>query len=136
MLITFGSIALTLTMGVDTLPDLNEMQQANRYKIAPGGRGANQALAAARAGADKVALVGKISSDEMSNHILTKIRRDGVMTSGIGESKLPTSTHIIIRDPSGRTMEILAPGANADASHEQVPDEILGPKALLLLQTE
>lgn len=89
-----------------------------------------------RAGADKVALVGKISDDEMSNHILTKLRREGVMTSGVAQSALPTSTHITIRDPAGRRFEVIATGANAETSHEQVPDEILTDKALLLLQTD
>lgn len=83
-----------------------------------------------------MALVGKISDDEMSSHILTKIRRDGVMTSGVGQSRLPTSTHVIVQDPSRRELNIFAPGPNNEASHEQVPDEILNPKALVLLQTE
>lgn len=136
MLITFGSIAMTLTMGVNRLPDINEIQHAGDYRMAAGGKGANQALAAVRAGADKVALVGKISDDEMSSQILTKIRREGVMTSGVGQSALPTSAHVIIRDPSGRTLKIVTQGSNSEVTHEQIPDEILGPKALLLLQTD
>ncbi|HRQ61929.1 MAG TPA: PfkB family carbohydrate kinase, partial [Alphaproteobacteria bacterium] len=136
MLIVFGSIAMTITMGVDTLPDINERITASDFSVTPGGKGANQALAAARAGAGKVAIIGKISDDEFSSHILTKIRRDGVMTSGVGQSDLPTATHVIVQDSRGRSMEIVNPGANVETTHEQVPDDILNEKALVLVQTE
>lgn len=136
MLIVFGSIAMTLTMGVDTLPDINERLVASSFAVGAGGKGANQALAAARAGAGKVAIIGKISDDEFSSHILTKIRRDGVMTSGVGQSDLPTATHVIAQDSRGRTMEIVNPGANVETSHTQVPDDILNDKALVLVQTD
>lgn len=135
MLIVFGSIAMNLSIGVDTLPDLNEEIFARDYAIESGGKGANQAMAAARSGA-KVALVGKISDDEMSNTILAKLRREGVMTSGVAQSDLPTSTEITIRDPSGRMLQITAKGANEEISHQQVPDDILNDKALVLLQTD
>lgn len=135
MLIIFGSIAMTLTMGVDALPDPDSPATAKDYTIASGGKGANQALAAARCGA-RVALIAKISNDELSSNILTRLRREGVMTSGVAQSDLPTATQIIVRDHTGKDLKITAPGANMEISHQQVPDDILNPKSMLLLQTE
>lgn len=135
MLITFGSIAMTLHMEVGSLPAPHEPIFARNYTIASGGKGANQAMAATRSGA-KVALVGKISDDEMSSNILTKLRREGVMTSGVAQSDLPTATEITISDPSGKALKITAKGANAETSNQQVPDDILNEKSLVLLQTD
>jgi len=61
---------------------------------------------------------------------------DGVMTSGVAHSDLKTGMRTRIREKSKQDQLIYAPSANKELNAEQVPDEILGPKNLLLLQTE
>ncbi len=135
MIIVFGSISTDLYFEVERLPETNEIISAAHCDICPGGKGANQALAAARSGA-RVSLVGKIGDDKFGENILDALHREDITASGVTQSTLPTGTVAYITDGSGLKHTIVAPGANADASADQIPKEILDKKALLLLQTE
>lgn len=135
MIIIFGSIAMDLAVTVRHFPEPGETVLSPHYEMLPGGRGANQALAAARAGA-KVALVGKTGDDGMGMRLANGLKRDGVMTSGIGLSDLPTGMDVIMTNEDGRNGIVLAAGANIEATADQVPDEILTPANMVLLQTD
>lgn len=136
MIIVFGSINMDLSMKVQSFPSPGETILTSGYDMTPGGKGANQALASARSGA-KTALVGKIGDDGMGTRILTNLRRNEVITSGVATSDtLPTGLAVVVRDTRGENHITVASGANGDVSADQVPDEILKPGNILLLQME
>lgn len=136
MIIVFGSINMDANMRVKDFPRAGETILSPSYDMSPGGKGANQALACARGGA-KTALVGKIGDDGMGTRILNNLRRNEVMTSGVATSDyLPTGMAFIATDARGENEIIVASGANADVTANQVPDEILKPGNILLLQME
>jgi ribokinase len=135
MIIVFGSINMDMFIDSDRMPEVGETVVCPSYETSPGGKGANQALAALRAGA-KVALVGRSGDDGMGTRIVTNLRREGVMTSGVAQSSQPTGCAIILRGPHGENRIIVASGANAEVSADQVPDEILKPGNVVLMQME
>lgn len=136
MIIVFGSINMDLNVGLGTFPQPGETVISLDYQTTPGGKGANQALAAARC-AQKTALVGKVGDDGMGLRILNSLRRHEVLTSGVATSEnLPTGLAIVMREKSGENRIVLAAGANAELQSDQVPNEILGPANVLLIQME
>lgn len=136
MIIVFGSIHMNLNMKVRDFPEDGETVLSPTYSMTPGGKGANQALAAARMGA-KTALVGKVGDDGHGLRILNSLKRNEVMTSGVAKSEdFPTGMAMVIRGKSGEKRMIVASGANALIHEEQAPAEILHSKNLLLVQME
>lgn len=136
MIIVFGSINMDVNMEVPAFPKPGETILSPDYEMGPGGKGANQALAAARSGV-KTAIVGQVGDDGMGNRILTNLRRNEVMTSGVAVNENhPTGMAFVLREKSGENQIIVASGANADVNAGQVPDEILRPGNILLLQME
>jgi ribokinase len=135
MIIVFGSINLDMTVAIPRMPHPGETVVGPGFESSPGGKGANQALAALRSGA-KVALVGKIGDDGIGARMMTGLRRDGVITSGVAHSDTPTGTAMVIRDSSGENRIIVGSGANAEATADQIPDEVLKPDNIVLMQME
>lgn len=136
MIIVFGSINMDMSLRVETLPVPGETVLTRNYILYPGGKGANQALAAARAGTGKVALIGCVGNDHYGKTATDELKRDGVMVSGVSKSDLPTGCAVTTRDAAGQKQILVMSGANADAMQDQVPDEILTPGNVLLMQME
>ncbi|PZP55422.1 MAG: ribokinase [Micavibrio aeruginosavorus] len=136
MIIVFGSLNMDMSVRLEKLPQAGETILSSDYDLNPGGKGGNQALAAARAGA-KVAVVGKVGDDNYGRSISEALRRDGVIVSGIAKSDdLPTGTALTARDAMGQKQIIILSGANTQAAADQIPDEILVPGNILLMQME
>ena len=136
MIIVFGSLNMDMSLRVDKLPEAGETILSNEYDLNPGGKGGNQALAACRAGA-KVAIVGKVGDDAYGRSIADALKRDGVMVSGIAKSDTRhTGTAVTVRETKGKKQIIILSGANAEVASDQVPDEILVPGNVLLMQME
>lgn len=136
MIIVFGSINMDVNMRVKEFPRAGETILSPAYEMSPGGKGANQALACARGGA-KTAIVGKVGDDGMGTRILNNLRRNEVMTSGVATSDyLPTGMAFVMTNPQGENQIVVASGANGDVAGHQVPDEILKPGNIVLLQME
>lgn len=136
MILVFGSISMDINIPVDHFPKAGETVLGPTYLMSPGGKGANQALAAARLGV-KVALAGRVGDDGMGIRALHSLRRAGVMTSGVGESPdLPTGCAVITRNAQGENHIVVATGANSAVTNDQLPDEVLRPGAIVLLQME
>lgn len=135
MIIVFGSINMDIFMSVGHFPQPGETVVSPAYEMSPGGKGANQALAAARSGA-KVAMIGRVGDDGMGARILNNLRRAGVMTSGVAQSDQATGCAVIARDPEGENQILVALGANADVIHDQIPDDILGKRNMVMMQNE
>jgi sugar/nucleoside kinase (ribokinase family) len=135
MLIIPGSIYLEYIYSTDKLPCENQVCFANDVVIVPGGKAMVQSLAAARWEV-RTALVGRIGSDVLSRQLITRVRRQGIMTSGVAASEHLTGMMVNILDETGKYSSIIHQGANSDVSADQVPEEILGPGNILLMQTE
>ena len=138
MILSFGSILMHFDMSSEQpSPDggyHDAMRLASSYEAGIGGKAAMQALAAANAGA-KVALVGKIGDDHYGKNILLKLRQRGVVTSGVGRNN-SVSTGSCIRMHGKDADNILALGASQWVETVQIPNEILKPETILLVQTE
>lgn len=136
MIIVFGAINMDVNVRVKDFPKAGETVLSPSYDMMPGGKGANQALACARGGA-KTALVGKVGDDGMGTRILNGLRRNEVMTTGVAVSDiLPTGLAFVTRNAEAENEIVVALGANADVTAAQVPDEVLKPGNILLMQME
>jgi ribokinase len=135
MIVVFGSINVDVLVPVPRLPARGETVLGGDYRVAPGGKGANQALAARRAGAD-VFMAGAVGNDGFAAIGLDLLRRDGVDLSLVATADRPTGCATITVDPSGENQIAVASGANFLARAVQVPNRLLGPKTVLVMQRE
>ncbi len=139
MIIVFGSINIDLVFRVEKLPEEGETVLTEGFSTVPGGKGANQAVAAARAlgnEAAQVVMVGAVGRDAFAEPALEVLRLSGVGLAAIGRTHRPTGCAIISVDAAGRNQITVASGANLDASQAWISDDLLEPGNLLLLQNE
>ena len=135
MIVVFGGINLDLVARVARLPRPGETLQGRTLAGVPGGKGANQALAARRAGAE-VALYGAVGEDAFADRALVLLREAGVDVSGVRTNDAATGIALIHVEDSGENAITVIPGANAQAAADQVADEALSPATTVLLQLE
>jgi ribokinase len=135
VIVVFGSINIDLVIQVEGLPRSSETVLSDAYSLYPGGKGANTAVAAARAGAP-TSLYGCVGTDGFADQALTLLRDAGVDLSGVKRSDRPTGCATICVDAAGENLIVVASGANLDARAGQVPDSVLGPETLLAVQME
>jgi ribokinase len=135
MILVFGSINVDLIVPVPRLPHPGETVLGSDYSILPGGKGANQALAARRAGAE-VMLAGAVGTDTFADIALGTMRREGVDTRLVRTVEQPTGCAAIMVSTGGENVIAVAPGANAAVHADQVPEELLGPVTMLVVQME
>jgi ribokinase len=107
-----GSINLDLVVQAERLPRAGETVSGARFSRVPGGKGANQAVAAARLGA-RVALVGCVGGDELAEEALGGLRAADVEVRSLVRDA-PTGVALITVDSGGETTIVVAPGANAE----------------------
>lgn len=135
MILVFGSLNVDLVVPVAQLPVAGETVLGESYRIVAGGKGANQALAARRAGAE-VRMVGAVGRDGFAAIALQELVAAGVDIDGVARVDAPTGAAFIGVDPQGQNQITVASGANLRARSEQVQDAWLRPPGLLLLQME
>lgn len=135
MVIVFGSINLDLGFPLDALPAPGETRLCPALLTGPGGKGANQALAAQRDGAD-VAMAGAVGQDAFAGAALAMLEQAGVDLSRVARTDAATGCAAVLTDPAGRNQIAVAAGANLLASADQVEDTLLHPGAILLMQME
>jgi ribokinase len=135
MILVFGSINVDVTVPVPRLPAPGETVLGGDYALLPGGKGANQALAARRAGAE-VMLAGAVGRDGFAAVALELLRRDGVDLGLVREVERPTGCAAIMVGAGGENLIAVASGANAAVTAGQVPDGLLGPRTTLVCQIE
>lgn len=108
-----GSVNLDLVATAATLPAPGETVTGATLARHPGGKGANQALAARRLGA-QVRLMARVGADAMADEALALLRQDGVDLSGCAaDPSAPTGVALIAVDARGENLIVVAPGANA-----------------------
>jgi ribokinase len=106
-----GSVNLDLVATVPRLPRPGETLTGAELHRVPGGKGANQAVAAARLGAD-TRLVGAVGRDDFGERALTELRAAGVDLTGLQVTDEPTGIALILVDEEGENQIVVVPGAN------------------------
>lgn len=135
MIIVFGSINIDLVTPVERLPGPGETVLGPGYTLHPGGKGANQALAARRAGA-KVMLIGATGRDAFGDAALALLSADGVDLRHVARVDQPTGAAFIATDREGANQIIVAAGANAAVRPDTLQQMDLDAGDILLLQRE
>jgi ribokinase len=109
-----GSINMDLVLKVDKMPEAGQTILSKEYSKLPGGKGANQAVAAQRLGAN-VCFIGKVGDDENGKSLLKSLKEDKIDVKNVMISNNnPTGMAIITVDDDGRNSIIVVPGANMD----------------------
>lgn len=117
--VVVGSINLDLVVRVARLPQPGETVGGGSFARVPGGKGANQAVACARLGAD-VTIIGAVGRDPFAGEALAGLREAGV-TLEVEESGEPTGVAVIQVDDEGETTISVASGANATVHVSELP---------------
>lgn len=136
--VVLGSINLDLVARIDRVPKAGETRLAQSFFTSPGGKGANQALAAQRMGARTI-MLGVVGEDAFAMQALKHLRQDGVDLSRIGVTKeLSTGMALIVVEASGQNAITVVPGANTVVGREALQDleKILASDDVLVLQCE
>ena len=135
MIVVFGSVNLDLVTRVTKIPAPGETVLGPSYDVVPGGKGANQALAARRAGA-RVMLVAAVGQDAFAATALSLLAADGVDLSAVARLEAPTGAAFIAVDAQAENAIVVASGANAHAKASQLEGVSFGASDILLLQRE
>ncbi len=135
MVIVFGSINLDLIFNLPTIPRPGETVLGPSTRIEPGGKGANQAVAAARDGAT-VTLAGAIGGDALGQGALDLLRQAGVNLDRVRTVEATTGCAAIVVDRDGHNAIAVGSGANLLVLASQVEPELLGPDTTVVLQME
>ena len=136
MIYVFGSLNVDFFMQVEKLPAPGETVIGGNYFTAPGGKGANQAAAAARSGG-VVAMYGAVGDDQWAAIPLTALADYGVDVSGVRKmTEAGTGYASIMIDAQGENTIAVASGANLKASAEGLKDAGITEDDFLILQME
>jgi ribokinase len=133
--LVFGSANADLVFAVPQLPAPGVTVLGEGVRSFPGGKGANQAVAAARDGA-AVAFGGCVGRDGFAEVATAALRDAAVDLARLAVVDGPTGCASICVDPAGRNQIAVAPGANMAARATQVEDAALHPGVVVLLQME
>jgi len=117
MIIVVGSINLDLVARAPRIPVAGDTLTGLDFQTFFGGKGANQAVAAARLGA-QVSMIGQLGSDAFASQLRSGLREAGVDTSAVGEVPGPSGVALISTDKNGENSIIAVPGANGRVSPE------------------
>jgi len=110
--VVVGSVNTDMVVKAERIPAVGETVTGGTFLLAPGGKGANQAVAAARLGA-RVALVAKVGQDMFGDQAVENFRREGILTDFVlRDAQSATGVALILVDEQGRNLISVAPGAN------------------------
>ncbi len=123
--IVVGSVNADYVVRIGHLPQPGETVADGELSIRPGGKGANQAHAAARLGAS-VALIAAVGADAPGDDELAALRLAAVDTSGLLRRDEPTGVAMILVDDAGENMIAVAPGANRQLTAGAVTAALTG----------
>lgn len=120
-IVVVGSFNMDLTSYMERLPRLGETIHGRHFQTGPGGKGSNQAIAAARLNAD-VTFVGRIGTDIFGDSAVAQWEKDGINTRYVlRDAEVPTGVAPIwVEDSTGRNAIVIASGANLKLTPEDV----------------
>ncbi len=134
-IVVVGSLNADLVVKSPRFPQPGETISGEDLQIIPGGKGANQAVAAARQGV-KTAMLGRVGSDSFAPFLVDNLKANQVDTSHVIVDSSATGTAIIVVDSNGQNSIVLSPGANGNVSPADVDSASFLNSKLLLLQLE
>ena len=135
-IIVVGSLNADLVVRTPRFPQPGETISGEDLLIIPGGKGANQAVAAARQGAS-TAMVGRVGNDSFGPELIGNLKQNDVETSHVQtDAQAATGTAIIVVDAKGQNSIVLSPGGNGRVTPADISDVPFGDYKLLLLQLE
>lgn len=130
-----GSINIDLVLEVDELPKKGETVVGKSVRYIPGGKGANQAVAASRLGAD-VSIIGKIGADHFGNELREFLKSEELNLEGVAKSRLPSGLAVITVDKKGNNTLVYLAGANSEVHVEDIEKQtVLIKKSNVILST-
>lgn len=139
-LLVVGSLNMDLVAQTARLPKPGETVLAAGFRTAPGGKGANQAVAAARlSGGTRVSMVGRVGRDPYGDELLANLRENGVSVEHVSrDSAVSTGVALITVEESGQNTIVVHAGANGRLEAEQVVETLpdLDGAGALLVQLE
>lgn len=136
MITVLGSINVDIIIEAPRLPQPGETVVGLAYDLMPGGKGANQALAAHRAGA-RTMLVGAVGRDAFADTALVTLREEGIDLTHVQRSMgFRTGLASVTVDPRGNNQVVVASGANYEVSASNLPEGSVDRWKMLLLQME
>ncbi|MEW6547442.1 MAG: ribokinase [Bacillota bacterium] len=137
-IVVIGSLNVDLVVRTARRPAPGETVSGDEFRMIPGGKGANQAVAAARLGG-KVAMLGRVGDDPFGQSLVGSLRAAGVHTDGVLRTPgVPTGTALIIVEHSGQNSIVVVAGANGLLSPADVETaaEVIASARVLMLQLE
>jgi ribokinase len=131
-----GSMNMDIAVTVPELPGPGATVLGATARFAPGGKGANQAVAAARLGA-RVRMAGCAGADEFGARLLAALHAESVDTSAVRRVEdVPSGLALITVDPHGENMITVASGANGEVGETEVAAAATGPADVLVISAE
>ncbi|GHB30800.1 ribokinase [Streptomyces viridiviolaceus] len=135
-IVVLGSTNMDLVAYVEKAPQRGETVTGREFRTVPGGKGANQAIAAARAGAT-VSMIGAVGNDAFGSRLRATLEHSGVNTDHLRTTEGPSGTAHIVVDAEGGNSIVVVPGANATVDRVLPRDEgCIASADSLLLQLE
>lgn len=134
--VVVGSANVDLAVDVPRHPAGGETILGGDLRRSPGGKGANQAVAAARAGGADTTFVGALGRDDSAELLLASLEGAGVRTDVVERVDAPTGTALITVSPDGENAIVVAPGANARARVQAEHAERIAGADVVLAQLE
>jgi ribokinase len=135
-LTVLGSLNMDISVTVPRLPAPGATVLGSAAVFTPGGKGANQAVAAARLGAD-VRMTGCVGGDDFGRRLLAALREAGVAAEGVRVvDHVPTGLAMISVDRSGENIITVAPGANHEVGAADVATAVGAPYDALVISAE
>ncbi len=137
-ILVIGSSNTDMVIKTDKIPTPGETILGGTFLMNPGGKGANQAVAASRLGG-KVTFVAKIGDDLFGSETKGILKKEGIDTRFIvQDSDLPSGVALIIVDSEGENSIVVAPGSNGNLLVQDIDNEVFSPGkfSVLLLQLE
>jgi ribokinase len=121
-----GAVNVDLVVRTERLPATGETVTGGEFSRHHGGKGGNQAVAAARAleRPDAVALVGAVGRDDFGKEAMLALAAEGVDEAELVRTSLPTGVALIVVDAAGENQIAVAPGANGAVNGEAVTSSL------------
>ena len=134
-ILVVGSLNTDLVVRTPRFPQPGETISGEDLQVIPGGKGANQAVAASRMGSE-VSMLGRVGKDNFGDFLLENLKTNNVDSQLVQRDDSSTGTAIIVVDANGQNSIVLSPGANGKVSSSDIEHASFSDFDLLLLQLE
>ncbi|MCE3198866.1 ribokinase [Paenibacillus sonchi] len=137
-IVIIGSLNMDMVVRTSRAPNAGETLFGQGFALSPGGKGANQAAAAARLGAD-VQMIGRVGRDTFGSELLEVMRKEQINTEYIGQSETQTTgVASIVVDGEGENRIIVVPGANIEMGPADIAalEPVISQAEIVVMQLE